>query len=355
MATVYLARELKHDRLVALKVIQPDLATGLAPSRFLREIRTAARLNHPHILGVLDSGEAGGLLWYTMPYVDGDTLRARLRRDTRLELSDVAAICGQIANALTYAHSEGVVHRDVKPENILFSRGHALLADFGIAKVLSDAETPRSAHPTLTATGFILCTPSYISPEQAGGERELDGRSDVYSLACVVYEMLTGTPPFSADTVLGLIVKHLTQDPPPFQGQEIPEFVSVAVSRALAKEPGQRFASAVEFASALAASSPSSAQIVSVAITDFTSLSEDPGYAWIGTGIADSLAADLQKTSALPAIARDRIAQALAARKLTRVSDSQAITLAAELGAAWIITGIIEVSALGHGSRPHVQ
>jgi eukaryotic-like serine/threonine-protein kinase len=191
MATVYLARDLRHDRPVALKVLHPELAHALGPERFRREVEIAARLQHPHILPVHDSGEAAGQLWYTMPYVEGESLRDRLEREPRLPLGAALEITRQAALALDYAHRHGVVHRDVKPENILLSDGQALVADFGIAKAVGEVGGER-----LTGTGITVGTPAYMSPEQAGGDSHVDGRSDLYSLGCVLYEMLAGEPPF---------------------------------------------------------------------------------------------------------------------------------------------------------------
>ncbi len=190
MATVYLATDLRHDRPVALKVLHPQLAASLGPERFLREIKLAARLQHPHILTVLDSGDAGGRLWFTMPFIEGESLRDRLVREKQLAVEDAVRIAREAADALDYAHRHGVIHRDIKPENILLSDGHALVADFGIARALGGDEH-------LTETGMAIGTPAYMSPEQAAGERDLDARTDIYSLGTVLYEMLAGEPPFA--------------------------------------------------------------------------------------------------------------------------------------------------------------
>ncbi len=192
MAVVFLAEDLRHRRQVALKVLLPELATEIGPGRFLREIETAAGFNHPHILPLHDSGDAGGLLYYVMPYVEGESLRDRLTREKQLPLDDALQIAREVADALCYAHGLGVVHRDIKPENILVQGGHAVVADFGIAWALTAA-----ARGTLTATGIAVGTPAYMSPEQATGSRDLDGRSDLYSLGCVLYEMLAGQPSIS--------------------------------------------------------------------------------------------------------------------------------------------------------------
>src|SRR5689334_14375211 len=200
MATVYLAHDLKHHRRVAIKVLKPELAAALGPERFLREIEIAAGLTHPHILPLHDSGQADSFLYYVMPFVEGESLRERLSREKQLALEDALRITREVADALSYAHARGVVHRDIKPENILLQSGHALVADFGIARALDEA-----VPSTQTAQGVIVGTPVYMSPEQASGGRDVDGRSDVYSLACVLYEMLAGGPPFEEDSLQALI------------------------------------------------------------------------------------------------------------------------------------------------------
>src|SRR5262245_15971521 len=205
MATVFLAEDLRHHRRVAIKVLKPELTALLGPERFLREIEIAARLQHPHILGLLDSGEAQGLLYYVMPYVEGESLRERLNRELQLPLEDPLRLAREVAEALDYAHREGVVHRDIKPENILLAAGHAVVADFGIARAVSAAGGPK-----LTTTGTAIGTPTYMSPEQVMGTRELDGRSDIYNLGCVLYEMLAGVPPFTGATGQSLAHQHLS-------------------------------------------------------------------------------------------------------------------------------------------------
>jgi serine/threonine-protein kinase len=248
MATVYLARDLRHERLVALKVLRPELAAALGPERFLREILTAARLEHPHILSVHDSGETEGLLWYTMPYVQGESLRDRLRREVQLPVEEAIRLTREVAEALDYAHGEGIVHRDVKPENILLSGGHARVADFGLAKAVSIAGGEQ-----LTGSGFVVGTPAYMSPEQGAGEHELDGRTDLYSLGCVLYEMLAGEPPFTGPTAQAVIAKRMAGGPPRLRTvrTSVPEAVDLAVSRALAPVSADRFATAAEFVAAL--------------------------------------------------------------------------------------------------------
>jgi TolB-like protein len=256
MATVYLARDTKHQRAVALKVLLPDLAASLGPERFRREITTAAQLQHPHILGVFDSGETpGGQLWFTMPYVEGETLRARLTRERQLPIADALRITREIAGALDYAHDGGVIHRDIKPENILLTkRGDALLADFGIARALSEGTSVTGEQRAgLTMTGLAVGTPQYMSPEQASGERGLDARSDVYALGAVCYEMLAGESPFSAPTQQAVIAKMMSSDAPSVRVLRpglSPELDAV-LHRALARVPGDRWKSAGEFGAAL--------------------------------------------------------------------------------------------------------
>ena len=249
MATVYLARDLKHDRDVAVKVLRPELAAMLGADRFLNEIRISARLDHPHILTLIDSGAADGFLYYVMPFVRGESLRSKLTRERQLGLGETLDIARQISSALEYAHRQGVVHRDIKPENILLHEGEAVLADFGIAVAVEEAGGNR-----LTESGMSLGTPQYMSPEQAIGERSLDARSDVYSLAAVVYEMLAGEPPHSGASVQAIIAKLLTERPTRLRvlRDTVPEGMDAAVAKALAKTPADRFTSAGAFALALA-------------------------------------------------------------------------------------------------------
>ena len=250
MATVYLARDLRHDRHVALKVLHPELAATLGPERFLREIQMAARLQHPHILSVHDSGEAAGLLWFTMPFVEGESLRDRLRREHQLPLVDALRISHEAARALDYAHRHGVVHRDIKPENILLTNdGDTLVADFGIGRAIGTS----SQEERLTETGIVVGTAAYMSPEQAAGEREIDGRSDVYSLGVVLYEMLAGEPPFTGPTAQAIIARRFAESPRPIRPirETVPREVEEAVMRALARLPADRPATAAVFAQIL--------------------------------------------------------------------------------------------------------
>jgi serine/threonine protein kinase len=248
MATVYLVQDLKHDRRVALKVLRPELAAVIGGQRFLQEIRTTANLQHPHILGLIDSGETEHQLWYVMPFVEGESLRDRITREKQLPVADAVRLAVEAAGALDYAHRHGVIHRDIKPENILLHDGRVLVADFGIALAASKAGASR-----MTETGMSLGTPQYMSPEQAMGEREITGRSDVYSLGCVLYEMLLGEPPFTGPTAQSIAAKVLTSEPAPLTAQRrtIPAYVEAAVLQALEKLPADRFASAADFAAAL--------------------------------------------------------------------------------------------------------
>jgi eukaryotic-like serine/threonine-protein kinase len=248
MATVYLAHDLRHDRPVALKVLHSELAQSVGPDRFAREIRFAARLQHPHVLSVHDSGDTGaGQLWFTMPYVDGESLRDRLRREGQLSLDEALRIAREAAQALQYAHEQGVIHRDIKPENLLLSKdGSTLVADFGVARALGASEA-------LTQTGMAVGTPAYMSPEQATGEGAIDARSDVYALGCVLYEMLAGEPPFTGPNAQAIIAKRFSTTPTPVRvvRPDVPEAVEAAVARALARSPAGRFASAAELGRAL--------------------------------------------------------------------------------------------------------
>src|SRR5687767_10476432 len=248
MATVYLAHDLRHDRDVAIKVLHPDLAAALGGERFLTEIKTTAKLQHPHILPLLDSGTADTLLYYVMPYVEGETLRGRLERERQLPIGDALRIAREVADALGAAHGLGIIHRDIKPENILLQGDHALVADFGIALAVQQAGGSR-----MTQTGLSLGTPQYMSPEQAMGEKVIDARTDIYALGAVTYEMLTGDPPFTGSSVQAIVAKVVSAEPerPTLVRKTIPAGVEAAVLTALAKLPADRFASASDFAEAL--------------------------------------------------------------------------------------------------------
>ena len=247
MATVYVAEDLKHGRRVAIKVLSPELSSSMDGDRFKREIQIAARLSHPHILPVFDSGEANGLLYYVMPFVEGESLRGRLRRETQLAIEDAIAITCEVADALSYAHSFGVVHRDIKPENILLHGGHAVVADFGIARVIQDAGGEK-----LTQTGMSVGTAAYMSPEQFSGEH-VDGRSDMYSLACVLYEMLVGEVPFTGPNAIAIMARHTMELPPSIQivRGTVPDELEAAIMHALEKVPADRFATVAQFKESL--------------------------------------------------------------------------------------------------------
>ena len=312
MATVYLAQDQKHDRPVAIKVLHPYLAVNLGPERFLREIQIAAQLQHPHIVPLYDSGQAGDLLYYVMPYVEGESLRQRLAREQRLPVEDALHLGRSVAAALDYAHRHGVVHRDIKPENVMLHEGEAVVTDFGIAKAVTAA-----AASTLTQTGATVGTPAYMSPEQAAGAAELDGRSDVYSLGCVVYEMLSGRTPFTGPTAQAIIAQCFTEPPPPLRGarSDLPEWLEPVVMKSLAKDAGDRFATAAQFSQALkqpGASTPpgmttttaAAATTKSIAVLPFVNMSADPENEYFTDGIAEEIINALTKIQALRVASR---------------------------------------------------
>ena len=314
MATVFLAQDLKHDRRVALKVLHPELAASLGPERFLREIKVAARLNHPHIVPLHDSGQAGDLLYYVMPYVEGESLRHRLSRERQLPLDDALQIARNVGAALDYAHRQGVVHRDIKPENVMLHEGEALVTDFGIAKAVTDAATEN-----LTQTGSAVGTPAYMSPEQAAGESELDGRSDVYSLGCMLYEMLAGTAPFTGPTAQAIISKRFTESAPSVRTARstVPDVIEAALTRALARVPADRFATASQFAQALtphtttppgSTPSTSAAQAAtsakSIAVLPFADMSPQRDQEYFCEGMAEEIINALTKIQALQVASR---------------------------------------------------
>ena len=302
MATVYLAHDVKHRRMVAIKVLRPELASLLGPDRFLREVEVAAQLNHPHILALYDSGEAEGFLFYVMPYIKGESLRQKLEREKQLSIEEALGVTRQVASALGYAHAHDVIHRDVKPENILLHEGEAMVADFGIALAVSAAASER-----LTLTGLAVGTPAYMSPEQAVSERALDARSDVYSLGCVLYEMLAGEPPYTGATAQVLIAKRLVDPVPAVRRLRaaVPVGVEQALTKALAKVPADRWASTLAFAEALAA--PAGPRPPSVAVLPFLNLSADPENEYFADGITEDVIAHLSKIRALKVISRTSV------------------------------------------------
>jgi serine/threonine-protein kinase len=247
MAIVYLANDLRHDRTVAIKLLQSDITSALTAERFLREIRITARLQHPNILGLFDSGAEAGFCYYVMPYVEGETLRERMEREGRLDLTEAIGVATDLSAALSYAHSRSVVHRDIKPENVLFSAGKAMLADFGLARALSEGQR------TITVAGVSLGTPAYMSPEQAQGLENIDHRSDIYALGCVVFETVAGQPPFTGPG-MGRIIQQHVQMPPPSLRQlrsDAPAALDAVLQKALAKDPNARFQSADEMLAAM--------------------------------------------------------------------------------------------------------
>ena len=371
MATVYLATDLKHRRPVALKVLDPELARSVGPERFLQEIRIAASLTHPNILPLHDSGEAEGILYYMMPYVAGESLRDCLTRQRHLGLEETVRIVGQVAAALGHAHRRGIIHRDIKPENILLADGQALVADFGIARAIDAAGTER-----LTATGLAVGTPAYMSPEQVGAERALDGRSDIYSLGCVAYEMLCGAPPFTGPSVQAVMARHAVDPVPPLRTLRptIPLAVQRAIETALAKVTADRFATAEAFAEALSRASTAEATAAEVrppswpgrrwprvalgavfvvtaawwltnrlgtpaiqrfAVLPFTSPMNDSTLDYLVEGMHDGLIAELARTG-LGVIARTSVMQYQGSQKPVR-------EIARELG----VDALVEASLTG--------
>ena len=312
MATVYLAEEKKHGRKVAIKVLRAEITAALGTERFLREIGIAAQLAHPHIVPLIDSGEAGGLLYYVQPHVPGGSLRERLVEDRQLPVKDALRIAQEVGAGLDFAHRKGFVHRDVKPENILFADGHAVLADFGVARACCDADES-IGRAQVTEVGIAVGTPEYMSPEQASGQSDLGTASDIYSLACVVYEMLTGEPPFSGAAPRAIMAKHVTETPRPIRGlrPEVPVAVEHVLTRALEKDPDQRFTSAAEFVSALV-TTDSSASLTptitrSIAVLPFVNASPEAENEYLSDGITDELIDALAKISGLRVSSRTSV------------------------------------------------
>ncbi|MBA3498112.1 MAG: protein kinase, partial [Gemmatimonadales bacterium] len=312
MATVYLADDLRHGRQVAIKLLRPELGALLGPDRFTREIRIAAALNHPHILPLYDSGRVpatvgdGDQLYYVMPYVRGGSLRQKLAAERQLATGEAIGFVRQVAAALDHAHAHGLIHRDIKPENILLHEGVAMVTDFGIALAASTAPGDR-----LTATGLMVGTPEYMSPEQAAGERTLDARSDVYSLGCVLYELLAGEPPHAATTARSVIARRFSEPPPHVRRVRpmVPAAVDEAIARALALDPGDRFPTVAAFADALT-SGPAPARasrLPSVAVLPFANLSADPENEFFADGITEDVIAQLSKIRSLKVISRGSV------------------------------------------------
>ncbi len=302
MATVYLAEDLKHHRKVAVKVLRPDLAAALGTDRFHREIEIAARLTHPHILALHDSGEADGFLYYVMPHVEGESLRQRLNRETQLPIDDALHIAAQVAAALDYAHRHEVIHRDIKPENVMLHEGEAMVTDFGIALAVTAAGGER-----LTETGLSLGTPAYMSPEQVAGAQVIDGRSDIYSLACVLYEMLAGDPPFTGATPQVVLARHVTDQVAPITTarSSVPAPLAAAISKALSKAPADRFDSAQAFSAALVGESKEvEPDTKSIAVLPFANLSADQENEYFSDGLAEDIIDALTQVPGLRVMAR---------------------------------------------------
>jgi serine/threonine protein kinase/Tfp pilus assembly protein PilF len=324
MSTVYLADDLKHHRKVAIKVLKPELGFLLGPERFTREIRVAAGLSHPHILALYDSGTAGKqgsgegeLLWFSMPYVRGESLRQKLSRERQLPIEEAIRIARQVASALDYAHAHGLIHRDIKPENILLHEGVAMVTDFGIAVISGEAGQRGSGEgessgeaERLTGTGMTLGTPEYMSPEQAAGERALDARSDIYSLGCVLYELLAGEPPHKADNARSVLARRFTEPAPRVRRLRptVSPAVDKAITRVLAVDPADRFPSAKAFADALAAPTTNGeSRAASVAVLPFLNMSADPENEFFADGITEDVIAHLSKIRSLKVISRTSV------------------------------------------------
>jgi serine/threonine-protein kinase len=373
MATVYLAEDLKHRRQVAIKVLRPELAASLGVERFVREIEIAANLTHPHILPLHDSGEADGFLYYVMPYIEGESLRERIDREGKFDVREAIRLTDQVASALSYAHESGLVHRDIKPENILLARDQAIVADFGIARAVEAAGGER-----LTGTGLAVGTPAYMSPEQAVGDKNIDARSDVYALGCVVYEMVSGRAPFEGATPQEMLAKHAVDTAPSLRTSDpdIPLFLERAVDRALAKSPADRFQTASAFAEALtsemvvprvgrrrgpwlAVSGATIVLLVAVALVLLNvlggpayerlavlppaNLMNDPEQAYFVQGVHTALISELQKAG-VPVIARTSVLQYENTQKPIR-------EIASELG----VDALIEPSVMRAGDSVEIE
>jgi len=332
MATVYLAEDLKHKRRVAVKVLKPELAAMLGAERFVKEIATTATLQHPHILPLFDSGDADGFLYYVMPFIDGETLRGRMDREGQLSIDDAVTIAKTIAGALDVAHRRGIIHRDIKPENILIQDGVALLADFGIAVAVSAAEGDR-----LTEVGLSLGTPAYMSPEQVVGERELDARSDVYALACVTYEMLSGDPPFVASNAQAVMAKHVTDvaSPVTTTRRDVGASLSKSLAKALSKAPADRFDCASAFAAALAGGpTTDDPRTPIIVVVPFANQSPDPDNEYFVDGLTDEIITGLSRLRGLRVISRN-------SAMTLKGSGKDTPTIARELRVSHVVTGAV--------------
>ena len=301
MATVYLANDRRYGRTVAIKILRPELVAAIGPDRFSREIEIAAHLSHPHIVSLYDSGEADGSLFYVMPYIPGESLRQKIEREKQLSLEEAVEITRQTASALDYAHARQLVHRDIKPENILLHEGIPMVTDFGIALTRSSSVDDR-----LTMVGHTLGTPHYMSPEQASGDVDLDARSDVYSLACVLFEMLTGSPPFTGPNAQAVIAKRFTDTAPLIRRyrSNVPERIELAIRKALARNPADRYQTCAAFAEALARHAERESPLPSVAVLPFLNLSSDSENEFFADGITEDVIAQLTKIRSLKVISR---------------------------------------------------
>ena len=339
MATVYLANDRKHERKVAIKVLRPELDIS-GPERFLREVRIAARLSHPHILALYDSGSADGLLYYVMPFVQGESLRQRLEREKQLPIEDAVAIVRKVAFALGYAHAQGVIHRDIKPENILMHEGEPMIADFGIALAVAAASGTR-----LTESGLVVGTPEYMSPEQSFGEQAPDGRSDVYSLACVLFELLAGEPPYFGPTAMSVLTKRMVDPVPSVRRLRatIPTGVEQALQTALAKAPTDRFATAALFAEALSAPGAAGPKSPVVAVLPFRNLSPDPDNEYFVDGITEDVIIQLSKLRTLDVISRASV--------MSYKSRTQSVR---EIAAALNVGSLVDGSVRRVGNRVRI-
>ncbi len=395
MATVYRARDLRHDRWVALKVLRPELSAMLGDQRFGREIRLTARLRHPHVLPVFDSGSAGSELWYVTPCIEGGSLRERLSRDGQLPLDDALGIARDVLGALAHAHAHGIVHRDIKPENVLLEGNEAVVSDFGIARAMQEASSER-----LTETGLSLGTPTYMSPEQVTGDGTLDGRSDLYALACVLYEMLTGMPPHAGPTAQAVLAKKLVVAAPSVRGvrPSVPPEVDACVARGLAIAPEDRFATAEAFAEALAAArarQPVTTRVFSAAPADRRrrlyrmvataaavllaggvllarrvrapealpsatrlavlpfSVAAGPELGYLGPGMVDLLSRNLDGAGELRTVDAGSVLTALRKAGVGTGDLNEARAVARRLGAGQVVQG--NVSAAGERLRIHAE
>ena len=344
MATVYLARDLRHDREVALKALRPELSDAVGRDRFLREIRLAASLVHPHILPLLDSGDADGVLWFTMPRMQGQTLRDRLAESPRLPVEETIRLVSEVADALDHAHRHGVVHRDIKPENILLHEGHALVADFGIGKALAAAATEPGHGTQFTQVGVTVGTPAYMSPEQAAGE-EVDGRSDLFALGCVLYELLTGEVAFIGPTAQATIARRFVHTPTPVASlrPEVPAHLAQLVDCLLAKEVAERVGSGAQVVEQLrtpAAGSPAKPAPATVrlerslVVLPFANVSPDADSEYFSDGLTDEIITDLSRVEALHVISRTTAMQYKGSAQSLR-------DVGAALGVRWALTGSV--------------